>query len=84
MYFSLLAIAEETLAEFLGKATGTAVDWVQLIGMKVISLVDCTSLVSDLFITFVQLCTLPPHLTLTFSLVRILLVLLLFPATAVG
>ncbi|KAL8045586.1 hypothetical protein ABFX02_08G124000 [Erythranthe guttata] len=30
----LLAIAEETLAEFLGKATGTAVDWVQLIGMK--------------------------------------------------
>ena len=32
---SLLAIAEETLAEFLGKATGTAVDWVQMIGMKV-------------------------------------------------
>ncbi|OIT30693.1 PREDICTED: homeobox-leucine zipper protein ATHB-14-like isoform X2 [Nicotiana attenuata] len=30
----LLAIAEETLAEFLGKATGTAVDWVQMIGMK--------------------------------------------------
>ncbi|KAJ7969112.1 Homeobox-leucine zipper protein like [Quillaja saponaria] len=30
----LLAIAEETLAEFLSKATGTAVDWVQLIGMK--------------------------------------------------
>ena len=31
----LLAIAEETLAEFLSKATGTAVDWVQMIGMKV-------------------------------------------------
>lgn len=30
----LLAVAEETLAEFLGKATGTAVDWVQMIGMK--------------------------------------------------
>ncbi|KAG8062840.1 hypothetical protein GUJ93_ZPchr0003g16967 [Zizania palustris] len=32
----LLAIAEETLAEFLSKATGTAVDWVQMVGMKVI------------------------------------------------
>lgn len=30
----LLAIAEEALAEFLSKATGTAVDWVQMIGMK--------------------------------------------------
>ncbi|XP_010538268.1 PREDICTED: homeobox-leucine zipper protein ATHB-14 [Tarenaya hassleriana] len=30
----LLSIAEETLAEFLSKATGTAVDWVQMIGMK--------------------------------------------------
>jgi homeobox-leucine zipper protein len=30
----LLAIAEESLAEFLSKATGTAVDWVQMIGMK--------------------------------------------------
>ncbi|KAI3466870.1 hypothetical protein Pfo_023533 [Paulownia fortunei] len=30
----LLTIAEETLTEFLGKATGTAVDWVQMIGMK--------------------------------------------------
>nr|DAA05766.1 TPA_inf: class III HD-Zip protein REV1 [Lotus japonicus] len=29
-----LSIAEETLAEFLSKATGTAVDWVQLPGMK--------------------------------------------------
>ncbi|XP_042469940.1 homeobox-leucine zipper protein HOX32-like [Zingiber officinale] len=31
---SLLAIAEETLAEFLAKATGTAVNWVQMVGMK--------------------------------------------------
>ncbi|KAK7359126.1 hypothetical protein VNO77_01072 [Canavalia gladiata] len=30
----LLAVAEETLAEFLSKATGTAVNWVQMIGMK--------------------------------------------------
>jgi len=30
-----LSIAEETLAEFLSKATGTAVDWVQMPGMKV-------------------------------------------------
>ncbi|WCJ24310.1 Homeobox-leucine zipper protein HOX32 [Euphorbia peplus] len=29
-----ITIAEETLAEFLSKATGTAVDWVQMIGMK--------------------------------------------------
>ena len=35
-YFGrLLSIAEETLAEFLSKATGTAVDWVQMPGMKV-------------------------------------------------
>ncbi|GER33092.1 homeobox leucine-zipper protein [Striga asiatica] len=30
----LLSIAEDTLAEFLSKATGTAVDWVQMPGMK--------------------------------------------------
>ncbi|XP_010520372.1 PREDICTED: homeobox-leucine zipper protein REVOLUTA-like [Tarenaya hassleriana] len=30
----LLSIAEETMAEFLSKATGTAVDWVQMPGMK--------------------------------------------------
>ncbi|PRQ19238.1 hypothetical protein RchiOBHm_Chr7g0215011 [Rosa chinensis] len=30
----LLSIAEETLAEFLSKATGTAVDWVQMPRMK--------------------------------------------------
>ena len=34
--YSLLSIAEEALAEFLSKATGTAVDWVQMIGMKVL------------------------------------------------
>lgn len=31
----LLSIAEETLTEFLSKATGTAVEWVQMPGMKV-------------------------------------------------
>ncbi|KAF9690105.1 hypothetical protein SADUNF_Sadunf01G0161200 [Salix dunnii] len=30
----LLSIAEETLTEFLSKATGTAVEWVQMPGMK--------------------------------------------------
>ncbi|XP_057518968.1 homeobox-leucine zipper protein ATHB-15 isoform X2 [Amaranthus tricolor] len=30
----LLSIADETLAEFLSKATGTAVEWVQMPGMK--------------------------------------------------
>ncbi|ONK66815.1 uncharacterized protein A4U43_C06F12270 [Asparagus officinalis] len=30
----LMSIAEETLAEFLSKATGTAVEWVQMPGMK--------------------------------------------------
>nr|ABD75296.1 class III homeodomain-leucine zipper protein C3HDZ1 [Phaeoceros carolinianus] len=30
----LLSIAEETLTEFLAKATGTAVDWIQMPGMK--------------------------------------------------
>lgn len=30
----LLSIAKETLAEFLSKATGTAIDWVQMPGMK--------------------------------------------------
>lgn len=34
-FFRLLSIAEETLAEFLSKATGTAVEWVQMPGMKV-------------------------------------------------
>ena len=36
--YRLLSIAEETLAEFLSKATGTAVEWVQMPGMKVTSL----------------------------------------------
>eukprot|EP00249_Psilotum_nudum_P009636 c22059_g2_i1 orf=513-1148(+) len=30
----LMAIAEDTLTEFLAKATGTAVDWIQMPGMK--------------------------------------------------
>ena len=36
MFSRLLSIAEETLAEFLSKATGTAVEWVQMPGMKVL------------------------------------------------
>lgn len=35
VFSRLLSIAEETLAEFLSKATGTAVEWVQMPGMKV-------------------------------------------------
>jgi hypothetical protein len=35
---SLLAIVEETLAEFMSKATGTAVNWVQMVGMEVMYL----------------------------------------------
>ena len=31
----LTAIAEDTLTEFLAKATGTAVEWIQMPGMKV-------------------------------------------------
>jgi hypothetical protein len=30
-----LSIAEETVTEFISKATGTAIDWIQLPGMKV-------------------------------------------------
>jgi hypothetical protein len=30
-----MSIAEETLTEFLSKATGTAVEWFQMPGMKV-------------------------------------------------
>jgi len=37
----LLSIAEETLTEFLSKATGTAVDWVQMPGMKVYFSIPC-------------------------------------------
>jgi hypothetical protein len=35
IFSRLLSIAEETLAQFLSKATGTAVEWVQMPGMKV-------------------------------------------------
>ncbi|XP_044983385.1 homeobox-leucine zipper protein HOX10 isoform X2 [Hordeum vulgare subsp. vulgare] len=48
----LLSIAEETLTEFLSKATGTAIEWVQMPGMKVVEILkdrpswfrDCRSL----------------------------------------
>ncbi|TVU49090.1 hypothetical protein EJB05_00381, partial [Eragrostis curvula] len=44
----LLAIAEETLAEFMSKATGTAVNWVQMVGMKVAEILkDRTSWYRD-------------------------------------
>lgn len=42
MFSRLMSIAEETLAEFLSKATGTAVEWVQMPGMKVATLFDAT------------------------------------------
>lgn len=35
MFYRLLSIAEEAMGEFLSKAKGTAVDWVQIPGMKV-------------------------------------------------
>ena len=35
--FRLMSIAEETLTEFLSKATGTAIEWIQMPGMKVIT-----------------------------------------------
>ncbi|CAI9777056.1 unnamed protein product [Fraxinus pennsylvanica] len=31
----ILSIAEETLREFLSKATETAVEWIQILGMKI-------------------------------------------------
>lgn len=49
---SLLAIAEETLAEFLSKATGTSVEWVPLVGMKVI---DYTLLLLELLSSIVTI-----------------------------
>ena len=52
---SLLAIAEETLAEFLSKATGTAVDWVQMIGMKVWP-TQCVILVTFLYVMYIFVC----------------------------
>ncbi len=42
----LLSIAEETVTEFVAKATGTAIDWIQLPGMKVCS--SRSSLMEDL------------------------------------
>jgi hypothetical protein len=34
-----MSIAKETLTEFLSKATGAAVEWVQMPGMKVTELI---------------------------------------------
>ena len=46
----LLSIAEETLTEFLSKATGTAVEWVQMPGMKVtIQHISCPLVTVDIF-----------------------------------
>ena len=53
---SLLAIAEETLAEFLSKATGTAVDWVQMIGMKVSLLNLSSEICSEFMCMYALLC----------------------------
>jgi hypothetical protein len=83
-YVSLLAVAEETLAEFLSKATGTAVDWVQMIGMKVSyqlfknSIAIACSYFCNIFNNIRSI------LMFLFSLVRILLVSLLFLAIVVG
>ena len=80
--YSLLAIAEETLAEFLSKATGTAVDWVQMVGMKVMYLLLSYSVLELIcYVLFVQ-CNL--FLVIHYSLVRILLESLLFPTIVVG
>lgn len=32
----IMSLAEETLSEFLKKATGTAINWIQMPGMKVV------------------------------------------------
>lgn len=45
----LLCIAEETLTEFLSKATGTAVEWIQMPGMKVIQHPSCLLITVDIF-----------------------------------
>lgn len=51
----LLSIAEETLAEFLSKATGTAVEWVQMPGMKVVYLELLLDYLSNLSCLFIKL-----------------------------
>lgn len=40
IFSRLLSIAEETLTEFISKATGTAVEWVQMPGMKVLGFLN--------------------------------------------
>jgi len=47
-----MSIAEETLTEFLSKATGTAVEWVQMPGMKVGLVTDGLALNYIAFSTF--------------------------------
>jgi hypothetical protein len=43
-----MSIAEETLTEFLSKATGTAVEWLQMPGMKVTTICSSSSPTSQL------------------------------------
>jgi hypothetical protein len=84
----LLAVAEETLAEFLSKATGTAVDWVQMIGMKVsyLHLFNNFIHVCSYFCFLINISLFVDLILFMFlcSLVRILLVSLLFLAIVVG
>ena len=92
----LLSIAEETLAEFLSKATGTAVDWVQMPGMKVCHcliqmlfsfiywLIDFVYASSDIIFFASQIVSLSAHLFKSVvSLVRIRLGYLPFPKVVV-
>ena len=81
IFSRLLAIAEETLTEFLSKATGTAVDWVPMPGMKV-SCQFWRFFVPTLILTLSG--SMHAHLFLlpVISLVRIRLVLLPFHMVA--
>jgi homeobox-leucine zipper protein len=58
----LMSIAEETLTEFLSKATGTAVEWLQMPGMKVTTICSSSSPTSQLqkldLISVVVVCSL--------------------------
>lgn len=83
-YFSLLTIAEETLAEFLSKATGTAVEWVQMVGMKVIiSTLSSNTCVSSIISFILWDRCLYLFIIMFCSLVRIPLESLLFPTIVV-
>jgi hypothetical protein len=48
----LLSIAEETVTEFVAKATGTAIDWIQLPGMKVCVFASSVSSEENLDVDF--------------------------------